>query len=82
MAQLGLRSELWFLVLSLLGIFEVLFACHFEVEKEPVRKILTSESGDLGFGGLITQSPFCQHISPGFLDKDSAPSPCSPAGDL
>lgn len=50
MAQLGLRSELWFLVLSLLGIFEVLFACHFEVEKEPVRKILTSESGDLGFG--------------------------------
>lgn len=63
MAQLGLRSELWFLVLSLLGIFEVLFACNFEVEIEHMRKILTSESGDLGFG-VSLPSPHFANIFP------------------
>ena len=76
MAPRGPRSKLQFLVLSMLGTFEVPLACPSEAGKKPMKKTLTSESDDLRLGFLLHQ-----HVSPAFPYKDRAPSPSFQAGD-
>lgn len=66
MAREGLRSELQFLVLSLLGMLEVLLAHRSKVEEEPMRKTLTSESRDFGFGSNCPVSILPTYFSQAF----------------